>query len=362
MKPLGTNLEALRDDFESVRGKPFKHYFCPILHVDENVQLSKGHVVPKSMGGVSRVLQRKDVDNNFGSFFEAEAADFITLDPNDALLGGNPETMRRVARRFKPQILADGMDKPIDGTYRKVGDDIHIVVSLDDLGIDPDNVPKTIVAKRIHSFDARSSVLATALRTSHLCWFQKLGYRYVFSNEGLLVAHILRLFYREFIEPRYGEGKTKSGSLISEEVKREVNDLCLQFANLCRPLPKSVVETFPDELRRGTPDSGWFMALWDGNQIYGRISLVRLADHYIRVMTPMITDARGWAMIDLAVNLELEWSFAKWDSDMGRFEVGPPSGNKLIWPSSMEETQHTLPLNIREAAQLAIGSGRMPQD
>ena len=302
MKPLGMNIEELRADFESVTGKPFKYYFCPILHVDEDVPLCGGHVVPQSVGGSSKVLQRKDVDNNFGSFFEAEAGDAIMHDldgnPSDTILRGDPEEISKIKRRFKPQILIDGTNETINASYRKMGNEVGLVVPRDDLRKLGDE-PETITV--VHSLDARSSILATSLRTNHLCWFQKHGYEYVFSNEGIFVAWVLRSFYKKFIEPRYGPKKNKKGSLISDEVKREVNDYCQQFANFIRPLPKSSVETLPEEIQRGTPDSGWFKALWDEDQIYGKISIVKLGDQHIGVMTPVITDARGWALFNLAL-------------------------------------------------------------
>ena len=104
MEPLGMNLEQLKADFESVGGKPFEHFYCPILHVDEDVPPIKGHVVPESLGGRAMVLQRPDVDNGFGSFFEAEAGDAIRkgLDANplDVVSRADPAEMRKLARIF----------------------------------------------------------------------------------------------------------------------------------------------------------------------------------------------------------------------------------------------------------------------
>ena len=320
MRSLGTNLEELREDFESVRGEPFEYFFCPILHVDEDVPLTKGHVIPESMGGTSKVLQRRDVDNGFGSFFEAEASDAIVLgldgDPLDIVLRGDPDELRKIGRRFKLRARFDGMDRPVDISHRKIGEEVGFFASTEDLSEALGRIDSTesLSGSLAVELDARSSILATSLRTSHLCWFQRCGYRYVFSNEGIFVAWVLRSFYSKFIQPRSGPNRSKKGSLVSESVKKEVDDYCFQFANFIRPLAPSEVERFPRELRQGTPDSGWFIALWDEDLIYGRISIVKLGSSHVAVMTPVVTDARGWALMDLVANLELEYSLARYDS------------------------------------------------
>ena len=207
------------------------------------------------------------------------------------------------------------------------------------------------------SLDARSSILATSLRTSHLAWFQMRGYRYALSNEGVFVAWVLRSFYEKFIAPQHGSGRTK-GSLMSSEVKRQVDEYCTQFANLIRPLPRETLETLPEGIRQGTQDTGWFIALWDGDEIYGRLSIVRLGNQHVGVITPVITDARGWALLDVAANLELAFSTGWIDSDASTFRINPPCG-RLIWPSVPAESMSSSTLSIREAAQLVITSGRM---
>ena len=365
MNPLGTNLEQLRKDFESVRGRRFDHFYCPILHVDEAVPLTKGHIVPESLGGKSLVLQRTDVDNGFGSFFEAEAGDAVLhgLDgsPLDVVLRGNPEEMKKLGRRFKFQVLFEGTGQPIDVSHRKMNDEVEFWVAPDDLEAALGKIDKQTTLKGSFSveLDARSSILATSLRTSHLCWFQKCGYRYVFSNEGIFVAWVLRSFYRNFIEPRRGPGRVKKGSLVAEQVKKEVDEFCFQFANFIRPLPRPFVKTFPEEIQQGTPDSGWFIALWDGNHIYGRIAVVKFGNQHIGVMTPVITDARGWALFDLAANLKLEFSLAKLNAAAGIIEGGPRSGRPLIWQSADCATTSMPPISIRQAAEIVIQSGRM---
>ena len=205
--------------------------------------------------------------------------------------------------------------------------------------------------------DARSSILVTSLRTSHLAWFRLCGYRYVFSNEGIFVASVLRSFYEKFIEPRCGPNRSKKGSLISEQVKREVDEYCLQFANLIRSVPEPALEMLSEAIQVGTQNTGRFLALWDGDQVYGKISILKLGNQRIAVMTPVITDARGWALVDLAANLELVFSEGWFDANAGTSRIDPP-GKRAIWPSTNGAAMSSPTLSITQAAQLVVDSRR----
>ena len=364
-KPHRTVIARLNADFESVRGEPFQYFYCPILHVDENVQLTRGHIIPKSLGGKSTVLQRADVDNRFGSFFEAEALDAIKLgldgDPLEFVLNGNPLALKKLGRRYKFSAHFEGAEHSVRISPRKIGDHVGWFVQAHG----DEKEPKVVKALSTESasvsaeLDARSSILATSLRASHLCWFDKCGYRYVFSEEGILVAWILRSFYEMFASQQNAPNQAKQGSLISDRVKAAVNDYCLQFANMIRPCPSSMVEALPEDFRRGSPDTGRFIALWDEDQIYGRISLVKLGEQYIAIMTPCLLDPRGWALLDLVSDLELTYSFAKFDDNAGVCTVDPPNGQTLVWPSTDGANNGLPPKSIREAAHLVIRSGRM---
>ena len=364
-KPLGTNIEGLRADFASVTGTSFEHFYCPILHVDEDVPLMNGHIAPKSLGGKSKVLQRSDIDHGFGSFFEAEAGDAVLhgldVNPFDTVLEGDPEEIRKL-RRFKTKIQLAGTEKTIDLSIGMADGNVRFFPKSEEdfnAAVGELDEPTEFNAQLGVELDARSSILATSLRTSHLCWFRKCGYRYVFSNEGIFVASVLREFYKRFIEPRFGPNKAEKGSLFSDQVENEVDDFCFQFANFIRPWPRSTFDMFPEEMQKGTLDSDLFIALLDGNQVYGRISIVKLGNQYVGVMTPVITDARGWALFDLAEDLQLEFSLGLWNAEAGVCEVDPPTGRTLIWPSADETTLSKPAMSIRQGAELVIRSARM---
>ena len=72
-RAVAARVGMLRADFEEVTGSPFKHFFCPILYQDDPVELCRAHIVNRAFEGAPRAwtVQRKDVDNHFGSRFES---------------------------------------------------------------------------------------------------------------------------------------------------------------------------------------------------------------------------------------------------------------------------------------------------
>lgn len=65
-------LDELRSDYRAVVGSPFSHFFCPIVFLDEDVDLCRAHIVNRAFPESSRswTVQRTDVDNFYGSTFE----------------------------------------------------------------------------------------------------------------------------------------------------------------------------------------------------------------------------------------------------------------------------------------------------
>jgi hypothetical protein len=69
-------LSALRADYETVTGRPFSHFYCPILFRDEPVDLCQAHIAAFHDSSRAGTVQRADVDNFVGSVFEA---DFVAM-------------------------------------------------------------------------------------------------------------------------------------------------------------------------------------------------------------------------------------------------------------------------------------------
>lgn len=61
-------LSGLRGDYEAVTGAPFRHFFCPILYRDEDIELCEAHIVNGAFTDSPKAttIQRKDIDPAFG--------------------------------------------------------------------------------------------------------------------------------------------------------------------------------------------------------------------------------------------------------------------------------------------------------
>src|SRR6266496_2313343 len=70
-------LERLRSDYREVAGKPFSHFFCPMLFRDEDVGICRAHIVNATFPGSCRnwTVQRADVDSFYGYAFESDFVD-----------------------------------------------------------------------------------------------------------------------------------------------------------------------------------------------------------------------------------------------------------------------------------------------
>ena len=101
------HLAELKEDFNTVAGGSWNHFVCPILHVDEDVPLLRAHVINKALPNSDRswTIQRKDVDNFFGSRFEAN---FLAIDKKIGRLPIELRADKNLRRLFKPTLLLNG--------------------------------------------------------------------------------------------------------------------------------------------------------------------------------------------------------------------------------------------------------------
>ena len=360
---LGTEIKNFQADFRSVTGTELQHFFCPYLLRDEASQLIEGHIIPGALGGKQKVLQRADIDNGFGSFFEAEAADAIRYGFNgealSAVFDGDAEKFKKISRRFKPCIHFPGADIPIQAALGRAGDSAMLMIPtrrlMDALAGGISVEPH--MARISVMLDARSSITISCLRSTHLLWFHEIGYRYVFSPEGMFLGGMLGKIFERFVARKpdggSGGGHRKGRSLMSDDVKKVVNAYCFLFQNLVKPLPEDVLQRFPEPIQQGTPASRWFLVLRDGADIYGRITILPLGGQYALVLTPMTADARRDALMSLAAHMNLECSLAMWDPEQDLFSV-TEEAISFVWHSAYSAITDIpqQPLTIREASQV----------
>ena len=201
-------LQDYRRDYEQVEGKPFEHFFCPILGTDkpvvDPVTLIRGHIVNQSFENAPRtwVIQRSDVDNFYGSNFEA---DFEILQYRHTLTPISVLTDKTLSKKFSPKIWLNG--KPVEFTSQpSPPKDQFVRVALGDgpesplIGIKMSQQEFVDSANERWEFtvlkDVRVSSLVSVIKAAHLTAFHLLGYTYATAAAGLFVGRdILGKFY-----------------------------------------------------------------------------------------------------------------------------------------------------------------------
>ena len=236
---LQAKLEALRSDFTAVSGRPFHFFYCPLLLADEPGEICCGHLINRALSNASRrwTVQRTDVDNFYGTFFEA---DFVELKEDRSPLATS--IANELSGKLRPEISYRGQKiefyKPTSTVPSR-----HSKVQLETpsgtvqlaLKIAPEALRETRDEDWEISIekDFRLAALVSLLKAAHLILFEMLGYRYALSAGGMFLGKtVLGNF---FLENR-GLGR--------EEVLRNAKNHFAQFKNLVRPIlaPGTIVE------------------------------------------------------------------------------------------------------------------------
>lgn len=217
-------LDFLRADYREVSGKDFKYFWCPILASDEMSELCAGHVVNQAFPNRDRVerawvVQRKDVDNFYGTYFEA---DFVTLKYAETLITDNVFIDKDMFNKLQPRILLDGEEVksfvsngaiPLNMSRVKVGEGDNSI----NLGL------KLTPSQMMHlanahwqievSKDLRLSALVSLIKAGHLTLFKLFNYRYALTTAGYFIGH--DLLGRFFLE---NKGHTKNTILNNAKI------------------------------------------------------------------------------------------------------------------------------------------------
>jgi hypothetical protein len=234
-----SKLEKLRSDYHHLSGTSFSHFFCPILFNDEDVPLCESHIVNLAFPNSSRnwTVQRKDVDNFYGSRFEA---DFLAIQYNENPHLGRTITSRKLSQMFRPKILAD--DIPIEFFVAKdkvPGHFTRVVFDSDgeqvQLGLKmstQDMLAATVKNWQIAiEKDVRIAALVSLIKAAHLTLFETLGYRYALSGGGHFVGRQIlgEFFLRNHPKPK-------------RDVVRNAYPFFREFVHMVRPVESSGID------------------------------------------------------------------------------------------------------------------------
>lgn len=241
-------LERLHSDYQSVIGRPFEHFFCPVLFRDEATALCRAHVVNTAFRGSDPTwtIQRADVDGFYGAFLESEFLAIQARGEQDTLVVLTDKELRR---RLEPKILLEGReiehyvaDGPVPPHFAELqvqlphGKTVRLALKQE---------PSETLAARQDGWeiaiekDVRVAALASLFKAAHLTWFELIGYRYALSAGGHFFGYdILGRFYLA------NAGKSKS------EIVQSAETHFRELVNLVRPLAS------PQEHLKGTISDG----------------------------------------------------------------------------------------------------------
>src|SRR5687768_7995277 len=204
-RQIEERLNKLRQEFAKMANTPFAYFFCPVLFVDEDTELCKAHVVNDALPDSSKqwTVQRKDVDNFFGTMFETALLD---LQHNEEGIAAKALMDPDLNRRLQPKILLDGVEV---GHYVA---DREIPSKFGQLHFEHDNRKVTLGIKASREQlaavneesdwqfevirDLRVPAVVSVLKAAHLTMFALMGYSYALGSGGEWLGHALGSFYR----------------------------------------------------------------------------------------------------------------------------------------------------------------------
>ena len=317
---VSKHLDLLNSDYKSITGEAFRHFFCPVLYKDEKTELCQAHVINKAFKGSDRswTIQRSDVDNFYGSHFEAE---FEIIQEKDRHSADVVLTDKSLSRKFKPQIYVDGQRVE---HYRSscTPPEFHTPVNISEgIQIALKRSPAEMQVAHRQNWEIRYekdlslSSLVSLIKAAHLTLFHLLGYRHPLSMGGYFVGKtILGDFFRNT------RGKSRN------EVTEFAISHFKQFANMVRPAlnnPLNLKGTLTDQ----------YLNIWMyQNKPWAILVFVRTGDLLNSVAMPIMQgeeDSARYIRFLKDQSTTTETRLAKWNGDSWEIFSKPET---QFWP------------------------------
>lgn len=311
MQPEATQkLELLRSDFAEVTGRPFEHFFCPVLFKDEDSPLCCAHIVNAAFPSSSQrwTLQRQDVDNFYGWAFES---DFVDLRHGQVGVAAEAFVDPTLYKRLRPKILLDGIEvehfvfkgrgpkqfAQMAFTHGGRGVRLALKISPSEFALKANNEWRVEVVK-----DIRLAAIVSVLKAAHLTLFEMLGYRYALCGGGRYLGEVPGRFFLENVGRPKGEVLKHAGSYF-------------------KPLATMVRPVGPDSPKpEGSINDSSIRVCWceGSNTPWGGIVFVRARDRVHAALVPVFTDAEGagrWERFMGSSVDTMETSIARFEKD-----------------------------------------------
>jgi hypothetical protein len=279
-------LPILREDYRRKTGKPFEHFYCPMLLRDEKTELCMADIVNQAIKGSfgDWVVQRKDVDGFYGAMFEA---DFTTLvmaqESGEALFDDN------LRKKMPTRVTVDGVECPHHELRGKYVAPHHSVIAVGDAnrrGVylvihkSPEEMRTLKNAKwQIETGqDYSLSGLVSTIKAGFLTMFRLLRYQSALASDGLEVGRsILGKFFEE------------NATLPKQEVRRNGVAFSQRYVNMARP-----IDDYTGAPPLGTvEDHRAQLCVTRGNKHFAIIVCVRAAGRCYAVLLPYFYDVEA---------------------------------------------------------------------
>lgn len=278
-------LEGLRSDFQARFGKPFSHFYCPILFRDEQVALCRGHIVNESFPDSARkwIVQREDVDNFYGRAFEG---DFVNIQYREKSLTETVLTDPRLSQKLQPKIRIDGQDiehfvarGPVPSHFTEATVNAPLGPIRLGLKIHPEDAMSSIGRNWQIAIekDIRVPALVSVLKAAYLTMFDMLGYSYPLSAGGRVIGWDI---LGKFFENNHRLGKA--------DIVANAPSHFAEFANMVRPLLNP-----PGDAYGTVSDRFVFVCRCDDNAPWGMIVFVRTSHLVHAALVPILETDRA---------------------------------------------------------------------
>ncbi len=324
-RDIATMLEELRADYKQATGQPFKYFCCPILFRDERVALCKGHVINRAFpnSALEWVVQRKDVDNFYGSNFESDFAAILFKENRTV---GDTVTDKALYNRFRPKIFVQGKQVSFFHAQRDIPTRFTMVEFDNDgqvtpiaMKMRPDDLFGESGAKWEIAVekDVRIAAVVSLIKSAHLTLFALLSYNYALGPNGRFVGNnILGEFFRQ------NRNKRKP------EVVRNAHPFFREYAPMVRP-----VESFGLELQGTISDKSLLICLERGAEPWAFIVFIKTSQSFHAVLIPFEqSQAVARFRTFLADETDcIEAHFARLDRDRWHTDEKPTT---IRWPKT----------------------------
>ncbi|MCY3813081.1 MAG: hypothetical protein OXH15_14890 [Gammaproteobacteria bacterium] len=291
-----------------------------MLLVEEMAELCKGHVLPRGVGGRTWVVQRKDVDNFFGTFAEADYQHGVTLRALAANAANPAELLSYLQRhRLSGKVGLSLEDAAGNSTTANAGLDARgtpgLYLESDTLVEDPQE------AVLRYNLNMELPTLVSCIHSVHLGLFGKMGYAYVSDKAGWFLASMLGGLYREYA--------TKANKAKRDDLRKSPHvlpDACAPYRNLVRAVFNATEALDPRLLE--TPFD-WFHVVWDGDTPVATIHYLKVRDECHAVMAYATFDERSAALVCSAQPLAIEVALGRFVGETPEFGV---ARRTVVWP------------------------------